>query len=137
MNSENHPVDGSRRESDSWEERDFEDADHLVRKRQVFDRRPKSAKNLVTRLMARKGYNQQQSTNELSEAWDLVAADQWRNQTQVGNIRRGILEVIVTTSALNQRLEFEKKRLLAELKKQLPQTNLKDIRFRIGNLINR
>ena len=120
--------------SDPYEELDFDQAEQLVRKRQRFHRRPKRMADVIARLMARKGYGQQQSADEIRAAWNVIAGDQWQSQTRVGVIRRGVLEVIVGNSVLNQRLEFEKRRLLTELRKQLPQVNINDIRFRIGNV---
>ena len=119
---------------DSYEELDFNQAEKLVQKRQFFRRRPKKSADIVARLMARKGYGQQQSTNQLVDAWNVVVGDNWREQTRVGVIRRGVLEVMVGSSVLNQRLEFEKKKLLAGLQAQLPKTTIKDIRFKIGNV---
>ena len=84
--------------------------------------------------MARKGYGQQQTIRQLDEVWRAIAARSWRAQTRVGVIRGGVLEVIVGNSVLNQRLEFEKKKLLAELQQQLPKNKIRDIRFRIGNV---
>ncbi len=118
----------------NYDQQDFDNADKLIRSRQFFTRAPKKSADIVAQLLARKGYGQQSAVAELQRIWQNIAADEWRNQTQVGIIRRGVLEIIVGNSMLNQRLEFEKKRLLAELKKHLPQSNLRDIRFRIGNL---
>ncbi len=120
--------------SESYDELDFDQASDLVKGRQRFRRRPKTSSKLIANLMARKGYGQQKSADQLSEAWSAVAGETWRNQTRVGLIRRGVLEVVVGSSVLNQRLEFEKKKLLGKLKVQLPKTNITDIRFRIGNV---
>ena len=124
--------DGSLSQAD--DELDFSQAAKLVRQRQRFRRGPKKSANLVAQLMARKGYGQQQSIRKLDEIWSTIAADSWRPQTRVGMLRGGILEVVVANSVLNQRLEFDKKRLFAELQRQLPNNNIRDIRFRIGNL---
>lgn len=117
----------------NYDEQDFNNAEKLVRGRQFFSRRPKQMGNVVAQLMARKGYGQEKSNAELSTAWQNIVGERFKNQTSVGTIRRGVLEVIVGNSLLNQRLEFEKKRLLTELNNRLPQIKLKNIRFRIGN----
>jgi predicted nucleic acid-binding Zn ribbon protein len=116
------------------DELDFTNAQKLVRQRQYFSPRPKQAANVIAQLMARKGYGQQQAAEELSSVWKNIVGENFCAQTQVGLIRLGVLEVIVASSVLIQRLEFEKKRLLAELKRHLPNNQLKDIRFRIGKL---
>jgi len=118
----------------NYDDQDFDDAEKLVKGRQFYVRKPQKSANLIAQLMARKGYGQQKSANEIDETWNAIAADAWREQTRVGTIRRGVLEIVVSTSVLNQRLEFDKKRLLTELNQRLPQIKLNDIRFRIGNI---
>jgi hypothetical protein len=118
----------------NYDEQDFDNAEKLVKGRQFFVRKPQKSANLIAQLMARKGYGQQKSANEIDETWNAIAADAWREQTRIGTIRRGVLEIVVSTSVLNQRLEFDKKRLLTELNQRLPQIKLNDIRFRIGNI---
>ncbi len=118
----------------NYDELDFDNAQKLVRQRQIFSRRPQKAADIIAQLMARQGYGQLQSNNELQTVWKNIVGDGFRDRTQVGSIRMGVLEVIVVSSVVVQRLEFEKKRLLMELKKNLPNTKLKDIRFRIGKM---
>ena len=119
--------------SEEWDEVDFDNAVHITNQRRRFRRRPKRPANLLSQLMARKGYGQQKSTNELQDAWEK-AAHTMKDYTRTGAVRRGVLEVIVVSSAVTQQLEFQKKQLLAELNRQLPQNKISDIRFRIGNV---
>lgn len=119
---------------DSYDELDFSQAQDLVKSRQRFFRRPKRPADILARLMARKGYAQTQSSNELEETWNRVVGPKWQSKTKVGNISRGVLEVLVASSVANQQLGFQKKKLLKELQAQLPQNKLKDLRFRIGNV---
>ena len=115
-------------------ELDFRQADELVNQRQRFQRRAKKASELINYLLARKGYAQTQSKTELSESWRAVAGKKWQNKTMVGNIRRGVLEVVVESSAAHQQLEFIKNKLLKSIQTQLPQNNIRDIKFRVGNI---
>ena len=85
-----------------YDEEDFDDASRLVKNRQFFQRRPQRAADLIAKLMARKGYGQSSAANELHNVWQSVTAEPWRKQTQPGNIRRGVLEVVVANSALLQ-----------------------------------
>lgn len=84
--------------------------------------------------MARKGYAQTESANDLEIAWNKIVDQKWKTKTKVGVIRRGVLEIVVSNSTVNQQLEFTKRKLLIELQTQLPKNNLKDLRFRIGNV---
>jgi hypothetical protein len=117
-----------------YAEQDFSAADKFISERQTFQRRPKKAVDILTRLMARKGYGQQLAANELQEVWNQLMPADWQSQTGIGNLKQGVLEIIVTSPGLRQRLEFEKKQLLNQLQQQLPQNNIREIRFRIGNL---
>jgi hypothetical protein len=118
----------------SDDEQDFEDANRLVKRRQFFPRRPKKAADLIAQLLVRKGYGQVTAAGELAQTWHEVTSNRWRNQTQPGNIRRGVLEVVVANSALLQQLEFEKKNFLLSIQQHLPQNQIKEIRFRIGTI---
>ena len=119
--------------SDEWDERDFDNAHRMVNQRRRYSRKPKKPANLLSQLMARKGYGQQKSTTELQEAWEKIAQP-LKDFTRTGVVRRGVLEIIVTSPAITQQLEFQKKQLLAELNRQLPQNKISEIRFRIGNV---
>lgn len=119
--------------ADDWDEIDFENACRMVKQRRRYSRKPKKPANLLSQLMARKGYGQEKSTNELQQVWEKIAMP-LKDYTRTGSVRRGVLEVIVTSSAITQQLEFQKKQLLAELNRQLPQNKIREIRFRIGNV---
>lgn len=117
-----------------YDELDFSQAHDLVKKRQRYFRRPKKPADILAKLMARKGYAQTESSNDLEDTWNRVVGPKWQSKTKVGNISRGILEVFVVSAAVNQQLGFQKRKLLAELKGQLPQNKITDIRFRIGHV---
>lgn len=117
-----------------YDEQDFDQATRLVKDRQFYQRRPKKVADLIAQLMARKGWGQATAADELQSVWHSIAATSWSQQTQLGNVRKGVLEVIVANSALLQQLEFTKQNLVASLQQRLPQNKIKDIRFRIGNV---
>lgn len=118
----------------NFEELDFSQAQELVKGRQRFQRRPKRAADLLGKLMARKGYAQTESVNELEATWQSLVGAKWQSKTKTSLVRGGVLEVLVTSSAVNHQLEFQKKKLLKQLQTRLPQNNFKDIRFKVGNL---
>ncbi len=120
--------------SEPYDELDFAQAQDLVKSRQRHFRRPKSAAQVLGHLMARKGYAQTESANELESVWNNIVEPKWKMKTKVGAIRRGVLEITVSNSNVNQHLEFAKRKLLTELQTQLPKYNLKDLRFRVGNV---
>lgn len=117
-----------------YEQKDFDNAQDLVKTRQRFKRRPKRSADVLTQLLARQGYTQTKSADELTAAWDTAAGDKWISQTRPGTIQRGTLEVFVLNSGVLQQLNFQKKKILATLMRDLPQNKINDIRFRIGSV---
>ena len=117
-----------------YDEQDFDQANELVKSRQRYFRRPRRPADVLGQLMARKGYTQTQTANELQVTWNEIVGTRWQAKTKVGSIRQGVLEIIVSNSAVNQQLEFKKKKILVELQTQLPKNNLKDLRFRVGSI---
>lgn len=120
--------------SGPYDEQDFDQANDLVKSRQRYFRRPKRPADILGQLMARKGYAQTETANELEATWNDIVGSKWQAKTKVGSIRQGVLEIIVSNSAVNQQLEFKKKKILAELQAQLPKNNLKNLRFRVGSI---
>lgn len=119
---------------ESYDELDFSQAHDLVKSRQRYFRRPKKPADILGRLMARKGYAQTESANEMEEVWNQIVGPKWQTKTKIGNVSRGTLEVFVVSSAVNQQMGFQKRKILKEIQKRLPQNKIKDLHFRIGNV---
>lgn len=120
-------------EHGDFQDNDFSQADDLVRQRQRFIRKEKSASLILNQLLARQGYQQQQSGRDLDTAWSEIIGNQLGQKAKAGTIKQGVLEIIVTSSSVSQQLNFKKKNLLKSLQERLPQNKIKDIRFRIGS----
>ena len=73
-----------------------------------------------------------QGTSQLVAIWKQVVDERTAERTKVLGLKRGVLEVGVTNSALlNELVSFQKTGLLARLKAEHPEQNIKDIRFRL------
>ena len=120
--------------NENYDNLDFDQATDLTNQRRRFKRRPKRPANILSQLMARKGYGQTKTNNELDETWNAIVGDKWQNKTRVGNVSRGVLEVFVSSAAVNQHLGFKKKKLIAELNRRVPQNKIKDIKFSLGSI---
>lgn len=96
-------------------------------------RGPQPISEILSRLMARRGYGNQQIGYEWSEAWSTVAGSQ-AVKTRAGKFQRGVLEVIVKNSAVLQELTFRKKQLLQSMQEHAPHFHVKDLRFRVGEI---
>lgn len=119
---------------ENYDNLDFDQATDLTNQRRRYKRRPKRPANIISQLMARKGYGQTKTNDELDETWNAIVGQKWQNKTRVGNISRGVLEVFVSSAAVNQHLGFQKKKLIAELGKRVPQNKIKDIKFSLGSI---
>ena len=117
-----------------YEEIDFSNASDLVNQRQRFRRRPKRTGDIIGQLMARQGYAQSKSNDELNEAWEIAAGPKFIKNTKAARINRGTLEVFVASSAAMNQLSFQKRQLLSAMQQQLPQNKIKDLRFKLGNV---
>lgn len=125
MNSERHSTDedhvlaGMSRRSSSYS-------------RWFRARQPKKAGRVVARIMQRRGYAQVESARLLEEAWQATVGD-LTSSTRVGAIRRGTLEILVTSSLMMQELTFQKQNILRGMQRAYPEGKINKIRFRIGN----
>ncbi|MFM8635728.1 MAG: DUF721 domain-containing protein [Planctomycetia bacterium] len=88
-------------------------------------------KSLMGRLMARTGYDREHSLSGLAAAWDEAAPDTLKGVSQPGLVRRGVLEVFVSHSALVQEMGFHKRDVLARLNTLVPAEGITDIRCRL------
>ena len=92
---------------------------------------PQRLGDVVTQLMARRGYGQVISSEAIQTAWQSIVGP-LETQCLPGNIKRGVLEIIVRNSLVMQELTFQKESLLRELQANVPESNISDLRFKIG-----
>ena len=93
---------------------------------------PKPIGNILAELLARRGYARVQSAGLSSEAWRSAVGEQIAALSRPGQVRRGTLDVSVTSSTLVQELGFQKQQLLKRLQELLPDEKIRDLRFRVG-----
>lgn len=92
---------------------------------------PISIGKIVSRLMARTGYDRERAADGLAAAWQEAAPAALKAASQPGLVRRGVLEVFVSHSALVQELGFQKREVLAKLAALVPAAGITDIRCRL------
>ena len=71
-------------------------------------RGPQTIGNVLSELMARRGFARVQSAAAYEAAWREAAGPLAAKYTRVGLLRRGTLEVVVANSTLVQELGFQK-----------------------------
>lgn len=97
-------------------------------------RGPCAIGEVLSEVMARRGYARVQSAAAYDDAWREAAGPLAANYSRPGTLRRGTLEVIVANSTLMQELGFQKHALLKSLAGLLPDENIENIRFRVGDI---
>jgi predicted nucleic acid-binding Zn ribbon protein len=95
-------------------------------------RGPEAIGNILSELMARRGFAAVQNAAAYATAWREAAGPLVAKHSRVGALRRGSLEVVVAHSALLQDLGFRKAQLLETLARLLPEQGIKNLRFRLG-----
>lgn len=95
-------------------------------------REPQPIGDVLSKLMARRGYARVQSAGALGEAWRQAAGEKIAARTRATVVRRGVLEVLVANSTLAQELGFQKRAMVERLADLLPDEQIRDVRFRVG-----
>ncbi len=93
---------------------------------------PQMIGDVLTQLMARRGFAGVRRASACEEAWRQAAGELVARHSRVGAVRRGTLEVVVANSTLLQELTFQKQTLLETLGQRLPDEGIRDLRFRVG-----
>ncbi len=100
--------------------------------RRRFERRPQTAADLISKLIASRGFSQELFSDELQQAWQRVAGSSFTGKTQATIIQRGALQVIVDSSPALQQLGFVKTQLLSDIQSALPDAGIRSLKFRVG-----
>jgi predicted nucleic acid-binding Zn ribbon protein len=104
------------------------------RRRRVPVSQAKKVGDVVGQLLVKRGYaNVQQSAN-LQTLWQTAAGEKYANNTKAAQIRRGVLEVVVTNSAVMQELTFVKGKLVKALAISAAEQKITNIRFKVGSV---
>ena len=87
--------------------------------------------SLVSQLMSRRGYAQVFAGEELQRVIAAAIGQQLASSFQVGNLRKGVLQVYAADSVTLQELNFHKRAILKRLEQEVPDNKVTDLRFRI------
>ncbi len=87
-------------------------------------------------LMARRGYGQAEWRDQAAAAWQEAAGLHLGRKSCPGNLRRGILDIVVQSSSVLQEMTFQKIGLLKKMQQRLPDAKISDLRFRVGSVDN-
>jgi len=102
--------------------------------RRHYARKPKTIGNILAQLITARGYGRIQADANFADAWQTAVGPALAKYTLPGRLRRGVLEVTVSNSMTVQELTYQKPQLLTKLQTVLPDTRIRDLRFRIGSI---
>jgi hypothetical protein len=96
---------------------------------------PQSLSDILGELIVARGYSRVHARRVLENAWNTAVGKPRCYQTQIGEVRHGVLDITVAHSALLEELvAFRKAALVAFLRSGALGTAIKDIRFRVGSV---
>ncbi len=95
---------------------------------------PKPIADVLSQLIAKRGYARQRSTATLESAWRQAVGEKFAATTQAGLLRRGTLEITVANNLLAQELGFQKDDLINQLRRLAPDETINNLRFRTGRI---
>jgi len=90
---------------------------------------PERIGKILTRVMARRGFQRQISQEQLSDAWAEAVGETLAAQTRLGNLRRGTLEIFIRHKIFEQELSFRQVELVQALNAVLGEKKIKRLKF--------
>jgi predicted nucleic acid-binding Zn ribbon protein len=93
---------------------------------------PKTMGNVMGQLLAKRGYAQVQTAAMNAAAWREAVGDKLARDTRPGNVSRGVLEVLVRNSSINQELSFLSAKIVKTLASLAPEQKIRKLKFRVG-----
>ena len=118
----------------SYREDDSEEVIKEIAAKQRYGRKPKRIADVLSRLVAKKGYGRLQATTQFQQAWVEAVGPKLAQLSKPGRLQRGTLEVTVRNSTVSQELQFNKQQLLVKLQASVTDCSIQDIRFRVGTI---
>lgn len=115
-------------------EDEFAEILKAAQQRQRHPRAPVRIADVMSRLLARKGYAQLQQGLQWEAAWCEAAGEHLSKNSRVGRTNRGVLEITVRNSAVLQELTFQEQKLLKQLQAAAGTNNIRKLRFRVGEI---
>src|SRR5262249_40945284 len=98
-----------------------------------IDHGPELIGEVLSRLFTARGWGRRQERLRLEMAWAKAAGEEIAQHTNVAALRRGVFEVEVDNATLMSELvQFHKRKLLEQVRRQLPSVTIHDLRFRAG-----
>src|SRR5688500_9612298 len=104
------------------------------RRKQIHLPMAKPMGNVLSQLLAKRGYAQIQTAASCDAAWREAVGEKLAASTRPGCVKRGVLEVLVSNSTVLQELAFIKTKAIKTLKQLVPEQQIREVRFRVGTI---
>jgi predicted nucleic acid-binding Zn ribbon protein len=97
-----------------------------------MSKKPASLGDLLNEVMRRRGVGRTMVAERFHNAWRDAAGDEWAKVSRPGPVRRGVMEVTVTSSTAAQELMFLERRIVKRLAELLPDERIERFRCKVG-----
>lgn len=95
-------------------------------------RDPEPLAESIARLIAQRGLARSKASEQLASIWREVAGDNLESGTRVINLKRGVLNIAVSSAALlNELVSFHQADLLLKLQEEHPDLKVRGLKFRL------
>ena len=97
-------------------------------------KRPEDIRGILNKVIEKIEKQGPGKKEKILQAWQGVAGEKASGHTRPVNIRRNVLTIEVDSSTWLYELSLKKRSILKDIKKELTQYKIKDIRFRMGDI---
>ena len=97
-------------------------------------KRPEDIKGIVSKVIGKIEKQGPGKKEKILNAWKKSAGEKAASHSRPVGIRRKVLTVEIDSSTWLYELSLKKKHILRDIKKELGQGNMEDIRFRMGDV---
>lgn len=85
--------------------------------------------SLVSQLISRRGYAQIAATDRFNAAVAAAVGKDLAAEITVGKLNRGVLKIFAKDSVTIQELTFQKRSIIRNIAKEMPDAKVTDLRF--------
>lgn len=117
---------------ESHDEQDFDNLISDMKRKKFRAPRSQTARAVVNRLLARRGYAQVEQRDQIQELWNQVVGPQLAKHSRCGRLLRGTMEVFVANSLILSELTFDKANILARLQQDAARKAIQNLKFKLG-----
>lgn len=97
-------------------------------------RRPENIKGILCKVIGKIEKQGPGKKEKILKTWKKIAGEKATSHTRPVGIRRNVLTIEIDSSTWLYELNLKKRKLLKDIKKELAQYKIEDIKFRMGDI---